>query len=424
MIRIAGPYTFDVLSYALVAGAAIALAMAYAVWRRRATPAAVYLALLEVAIAIWCFTGAFEVASTTVPLKLLWSQISYLGITACSPLYYLFISSYSQRMQHPRGVEIALLAVVPAITILLAATNPRHGLIWPDIVMQPGTHLAVYAHGPWFYVMMTYSYLLLASGMAQLVLAIVRTRALFRTQAGVLLAASLFPILGNAVYVFDVNPLPGMDWTPLGFVFSGLFLAAGVLYWRILDLTPVARARLLDVVSDAVLLTDAQGRVADLNPAMRALAKAASEGGMGMPAAQLLVNAPDILEMLQVEDGERALTLAQPGGVRHYDVRISSLRDRADRLAGRLLVVRDVTERRNQEAERQALAQELQQAVEELRTLSGLLPMCPLCKKIRDDRGYWHTVEVYVRDHSMADFTHGICPDCMQRLYPELADPT
>lgn len=417
-----GPYTFGVFSHILFVATLFSLAVAYAVWRRRATPAALYLSLLELAIAIWTFTGIFEVASTTVPLKLLWSQLSYLGITTCPPLYYLFISSYSQRVQHPRSVEIVLLAVVPVVTLILAATNPWHGLIWPEIVMQPGTHLAVYGHGPWFYVMTAYSYLLLAFGVGQLVLAIVRTRALFRVQAGILLAASIIPLAGNMVYVFDINPLPGMDWTPIGFAFSGLFLAVGVLHWRIVDLMPIARARLLDVVSDAVLLADAQGRVADLNSAMLALAEA-NGNPIGMPVTEYLDSAPILLETLQGKDGEHALTLAQSTGERHYDVRISSLRDRAGRLAGRMMVARDVTPRRNGEAERQALARELQQAVEELRILSGLLPMCPRCKKIRDDSGYWHALEIYVREHSTADFTHGICPECMQRLYPELVDP-
>jgi hypothetical protein len=54
--------------------------------------------------------------------------------------------------------------------------------------------------------------------------------------------------------------------------------------------------------------------------------------------------------------------------------------------------------------------------------LSGLLPICAACKKIRDDKGYWHQVEEYVRDHSEADFSHSICPDCVRRLYPEFSD--
>ena len=65
-----------------------------------------------------------------------------------------------------------------------------------------------------------------------------------------------------------------------------------------------------------------------------------------------------------------------------------------------------------------AKIQELQQALDHIKTLRGIVPICASCKKIRDDQGYWSQVEVYVRDHTEAQFSHGICPDCMKRLYP------
>lgn len=64
---------------------------------------------------------------------------------------------------------------------------------------------------------------------------------------------------------------------------------------------------------------------------------------------------------------------------------------------------------------------QLEEALAKIRALRGLLPICSNCKKIRDDKGYWHQVEVYVRDHSDVEFSHGICPDCMRALYPEYA---
>jgi len=63
--------------------------------------------------------------------------------------------------------------------------------------------------------------------------------------------------------------------------------------------------------------------------------------------------------------------------------------------------------------------QELRLALDQVKTLRGIVPICASCKKIRDDKGYWSQVEVYVRDHTEADFSHGICPDCMTKLYPE-----
>jgi len=75
-------------------------------------------------------------------------------------------------------------------------------------------------------------------------------------------------------------------------------------------------------------------------------------------------------------------------------------------------------ERRQTEAHRNQLLKELQEAMGNIKVLSGLLPICASCKKIRDDKGYWNTLETYISEHSEADFSHGICHDCARRLYP------
>lgn len=62
---------------------------------------------------------------------------------------------------------------------------------------------------------------------------------------------------------------------------------------------------------------------------------------------------------------------------------------------------------------------ELQDALSKVKLLGGLLPICASCKKIRDDKGYWQQIEAYIRDHSEAEFSHGICPECARTLYPE-----
>lgn len=63
---------------------------------------------------------------------------------------------------------------------------------------------------------------------------------------------------------------------------------------------------------------------------------------------------------------------------------------------------------------------ELQDTLDKVKTLSGLLPICSSCKKIRDDEGYWNQLEVYIRDHSEVEFSHGLCPECAKELYPEI----
>ena len=89
------------------------------------------------------------------------------------------------------------------------------------------------------------------------------------------------------------------------------------------------------------------------------------------------------------------------------------------RMAG---VITDITERRRMEAEREQLVQELQQTLEKVKTLRGFVPVCASCHKVRKDDGFWEQLVKFVTDRSEAQFSHTCCPDCLRRLYPEVAD--
>jgi PAS domain S-box-containing protein len=82
--------------------------------------------------------------------------------------------------------------------------------------------------------------------------------------------------------------------------------------------------------------------------------------------------------------------------------------------------VQDITERKRSEELREKLIADLQKAANEIKTLSGLIPICASCKKIRDDKGYWEQIETYIMEHSDAEFSHGLCPECSKKLYPDL----
>lgn len=84
-----------------------------------------------------------------------------------------------------------------------------------------------------------------------------------------------------------------------------------------------------------------------------------------------------------------------------------------------LTVMIDITERKRAEAERERTIGELRSALEQIKTLKGIVPICANCKKIRDDRGFWEQVEAYITRHSGAEFSHSICPDCLGRLYAD-----
>jgi PAS domain S-box-containing protein len=95
------------------------------------------------------------------------------------------------------------------------------------------------------------------------------------------------------------------------------------------------------------------------------------------------------------------------------------LKDQNDQIVGLVGIGRDITERKRAEQERERLIRELQNALADIKTLTGLLPICASCKKIRDDQGYWTQLEAYIQDRSDTRFSHSICPDCAAKLYPD-----
>lgn len=107
---------------------------------------------------------------------------------------------------------------------------------------------------------------------------------------------------------------------------------------------------------------------------------------------------------------------------RYFITSVKPLKDATGKVCSVVCISKDITDRKRIERDREQLIQELTAALAKVKTLSGLLPICASCKKIRDDRGYWTQIECYIRDHSMADFSHGLCPDCVDGLYPEIRE--
>jgi len=104
----------------------------------------------------------------------------------------------------------------------------------------------------------------------------------------------------------------------------------------------------------------------------------------------------------------------------HYIVTATPMLDSKKRMTGIIESFQDITERKKLEDEKAKLIEQLQSSLEKVKLLSGLIPICASCKKIRDDKGYWNQIESYIRNHSEAEFSHGICPECAHKLYPDL----
>ena len=111
------------------------------------------------------------------------------------------------------------------------------------------------------------------------------------------------------------------------------------------------------------------------------------------------------------------------GATRDFIVTARPFHDAKKRLTGVVESFQEITELKKLEREKTELILQLRESLNRVKVLSGLLPICAGCKKIRDDRGYWSQLETYISRHSDAQFSHGLCPDCAKRLYPEFEGP-
>ncbi len=348
---------------AIAAGIAVSVAL-YA-WRQRAAPGGTYVVLLMLAVAVWALSTVGEFMAVSVPDKIWWSKITYFGIVGVAPSWLLFVLDYGQRSEWLTPRRIALLWILPLITLGLVFTNEWHQLIWPRITPAsdtPGAML-IYDHGIGFWVEWIYSYLLMLLGTILLVRTTLRPPRLYRRQAKVMFAGAAMPWVANALYIAGLVPLPGLDLTPIAFALTGLAAVLGFLRFQILDLVPVARDTLVESMSDGVLVVDAQNRVVDINPMACRVIMCDAKRVIGQQAGVVLAAWPELVARYQdvpEAQAEIALDNHSPAGSMWLDLRISPLYDRRKRLTGRLIVLRDITARRQAEQVLKEYARELE----------------------------------------------------------------
>ena len=194
--------------------------------------------------------------------------------------------------------------------------------------------------------------------------------------------------------------------------------------WNSPDSSDVLYRLLFENCMDGIMKTAPDGSILDANPAACAIFERTREEIIAAGREGLIDTSDPRLPGF-VE--ERRLTGRAHGELRGkrkdgtlFPVEFSSVVFENPQGRSRTcLIIRDISERKAAETEREHLIHELQEAVARVKSLSGLLPICASCKKIRDEQGRWHHLEIYIRDHTEADFSHGICPECRRRLYPE-----
>jgi PAS domain S-box-containing protein len=200
---------------------------------------------------------------------------------------------------------------------------------------------------------------------------------------------------------------------------------------------------IVENVTDVIWIVDMEMKFTYFSPSVTQMRGYSVQEAMAQPIGESMTPATfeSVIKMIAEElelhnKGERdfkrskkieAELTCKDGSTVWTEIESNFIYNSKDQPTGILGITRNITERKEFEKERNRaeikrnqLILKLQQALAEVKTLSGLVPICSYCKKIRDDKGYWNQIESYIRDRSDAEFSHGICPECAKKLYPDM----
>lgn len=318
------------------------LLAAYA-WRKSDEPGAVPFGGLMIAVSIWSVGYAIGLNSPDPGWRFLWERVTWFGI-ALSPLFWFYFAveytGYKERIGDP---VLALLAVPPLVTLVVVWTNHVHGLLWREstVLLQDGLAIAAQRYGPWYWLNLGYSYVLIGGGTLLLLWLIVRSDFLYAEQTVSLLVGLVVAIGFNLASVFGVVPVTGIDLTPYVFGITGLAFGNAIHRYRLFDIAlgprQIGRDAVVRDLEEGVLIVDEDGDVAYVNPRAASLFDLDRSDALGTPVDEVV----DLAEVeLDTEDAFGEIEIDD----RAYEIRTSPIRDVHDEISGYTITITDVTE--------------------------------------------------------------------------------
>ena len=351
----------------LIASAVIAGGLAVYVWQNRKPAGATSLAIMLFILCEWTVAYILELAGTNLETKRFWDAIKFTGVTATPVFWLAFALEYTGRKTWMNTRRLLLLFILPIITDIIIFTNPYHGLFRTSHTLaSSGGYLYLSTvNGPWFWVHAAYTYTLVMIGLVLIVRALLRWPAQYRGQMIWVLLAALTPLISNIISVFQLYKT-FLDLTPFAFTVTGIGMAYALFRHRLLDLAPIARDIVIDGMNEGMIVLDGNGRIVDINLAAEQMVRLYSKlQPIGKHLIEVLTQwAPLIDKYRNVGSAQDEVTFGEGKDQRWFGLNLSMLRDENNEVLGRVILVRDITDRKLVEKKLQENEARFRQIVE------------------------------------------------------------
>ncbi|MGE5252032.1 MAG: histidine kinase N-terminal 7TM domain-containing protein [Bacteroidota bacterium] len=336
------PYAFLLFASALISAGVTFLALA-----RRNTSVMRSLALNTAALTVWALCYGMVWLSTDLRAQVLWFQAMYFGVVLVPYSFLALVLDAARQGRWLTPLRLRLLMVEPVLIVLAVWSNASHRLFVTQFTSQvhDGLIFLEVARGPLYWLNVIYSYALLAASMIVLARAFVRGAPLFRTQLVAFILGAALPWAGNVASLFGLVPFPSLDLTPIIFGVSGAMFYSALFRQRGFHLLPMARSRLLEELSDGLLVLDSGFRIMDANPAAERLLEVKASAMVGQKSLHIFPELKPLQDRLgdcQDELHEELQGIVDPD--RYYEIKLTPLRN-SKSVSGYLVLFRDISER-------------------------------------------------------------------------------
>ena|GEM_PF-2533854 len=341
--------------------ALVLIALKVAAWpRRTARGGRVFMAMIWFALA-WCVGCGAEAVADSLAAKLMWVRVEYVGYMGAPFCFLLLVLQLDRRSRWLSGPRLLLLALVPALTVGLFWTNDLHHLVWQSYSLDlslPARYLGPVA-GPWYWVDVGYSLMEMIVALAILWHRYRREQGVRRRQALLMLAALVPPTLSVPAYLAGAYHALRLSYDPtaVSMMFTVPLLAWGLFRHRLFALVPVARDRVIEEMSDGVIVVSDSGELVDLNPAAERTFNLVKSKAVESLVQDVFAGWPGLVQLCSSTVPSRIETaVATAERAVHYEARVTPLIGRRGRLVGRVVVLRDISERKTNEDRLAAMA--------------------------------------------------------------------
>jgi len=347
-------WIFSSYFYVYIISTILSMFFCIYLFRRRFMPGAKSISMLMLCISIWSFFGALELSVQETAWKTTFSKFQYIGIVGVSPFWIIFVANFTgMKNKLFKSPYKLIFGLIPLIIFVLAITNEFHGLIWSSLTTQTTDIgvIQIYNYGFFVYINVVYAYTLILIGTIRLFWFMFSSVKFQKQQILLVIIAAIVPWIANFFYLFKLNPLPGVELTPLAFTITGILFSFSIFKYQLFELVPFAKKMLFATIDIGFIIMDENDVIVEANSAAKNILGLNLQMGTNIKTA--LNSFPsDIVKLLDQEFLKKEIQLSNFSTTKWIEITLNQINgdDRSSE-TGKLLVLHDISKRKAYERE-------------------------------------------------------------------------